>query len=63
METLLKRIGMAGWVAFASFIAIAIPQILENLDLFQLSPLEKALFTIAGTSLVAVITKQLNTEK
>ena len=53
---------MAGWIMFASFVAIAIPQILQNLDLFKLTEIEKALVTIIGTSLVAVITKQLNTK-
>ena len=60
MEELKKRLKSGAWVSFAGFLVTAIGIILEQLEVFELTPIEQAIAIALGTGLISQITKYLN---
>ena len=61
-EELKKRVKSGSWIVLAGFVVTALSLLIERLDVFQLTEVEKTLLFVVGTALVSQITKWLNTK-
>ena len=61
MEQLIKRFKSGAWIGFAGIVSTVFLLVIENISRFDLSESQRAITVIVLTSIVAQITKWLNT--